>query len=76
MESTTELLEKERFSRGFDRGNYASAYERSEPEDVEDKPEAYRDGYLIGFFSSFELHEIPYEWRDKLEELRRKYKEE
>jgi hypothetical protein len=71
------LMDESYFSLGFDRGNYASAYERSEPETLADEhPKSFRDGYLMGFFSSFELHEIPPEWRDELEELRRKYKEE
>lgn len=57
----TELDLKTERSRAFDRGNYAAAYE--DPSDTATVPEGYAthqyEGYLMGFYSSRELHEIP-----------------
>ena len=67
--TTKELIDLA-FSRGYDRGNYSSAYETTdcetaveknptpaEMQSVEEK-EAFAHGFLLGFWSSFELHEI------------------
>ncbi len=54
----------EPFSRGFDAGNYASAYVTEDfgawydAHDIGNKPAAFIEGAILGFFSSFELHEI------------------
>ena len=49
-------------SRGFDAGNYASAYTTTDLSavagDIPDS-EHYRSAFILGFFSSYELHEIP-----------------
>ncbi len=55
----------ELFQKGFDRGNYGSAYESQDwdtwycnhcTEFAES--DEYREGMLLGFFSSYEIHEI------------------
>ena len=66
-------------SRGFDAGNYANAYtstdlqdaweaECDEAEENDDydrvKSEAFHGAFVIGFFGSYELHEIPEDARD------------
>lgn len=57
----------ESFSRGFDRGNYGNAYESQDweswyAENCETPAEydrtEYQAGMLLGFFSSYEVHEI------------------
>lgn len=65
------------YSRGFDRGNYGSQYEGqdweswSEKNRYEERSAAYREGMLMGFFSSYELHEVPdEELRHELSVLR------
>lgn len=75
-------------ARGFDAGNYANAYEREElPTDEEIEREAGRrgcryfkkpflNGYILGFFSSYELHEIPEEHRERVRLLREREEEE
>jgi hypothetical protein len=62
------MNKKEAFSRGFARGNYGNAYESQDweswyadncdPPDGCEAPEAYAAGCLLGFFSSYEIHEI------------------
>jgi hypothetical protein len=76
------LDQKDAFSRGFDNGNYACAYETEDFEahferltpharEYRNKaPEAFAAGALLGFFSSFELNEIPEEYRERVAELR------
>ena len=63
--------DKLELSHGFDRGNDASAYETEDYEQARDaingSTSYYRIGHLLGFFSSYELHEIPGEWRDEVE---------
>ncbi len=62
---------------GWDRGNYGAAYESEDfgawisvqtiPKEFAGSPSAssaYQAGMAIGFFSSFEDHEIEAEWRD------------
>lgn len=55
-------------SHGFDAGNYASAYETEDFELAMDaldgRSEAYCHAFVLGFFSSFELDEIPSEHQD------------
>lgn len=76
----------ESFSDGFDHGNYGNAYESqdwgswyadncTEPAEAED-PDAYRAGMLLGFFSSYELHEIPADIADDVEQLRAEWGED
>lgn len=67
--SDNNTVAKESFSRGFDHGNYGSAYESQDweswfadnsdscPEGAD--PQAWAEGCLLGFFSSFEIDEIP-----------------
>lgn len=76
------------FARGFDAGNYANAYEgeacpswgkidekgreRLLPGEHFYRAE-FRDGFLLGFFSSYEASEIPASHRRAVERLRAKY---
>lgn len=60
-------------SRGFDAGNYSNAYETQDLIAATDHrqafvDEAYRTGFILGFFSSYELHEIDGAVRDIFEE--------
>jgi hypothetical protein len=61
-------------SRAFDAGNYCNAYETNNLAEAEEKHktesegEAYMAAFLLGFFSSYELEEIPYDVRDIHEE--------
>lgn len=67
------LQEKYSFSRGYDRGNYCSAYETEngvtyaikqgylqmpESDAEEGHIECYVAGFIIGYYASYELHEI------------------
>lgn len=75
------------FSRGFDAGNFAGAYEGGElsPSRVEAKakargipytPEtmgAFRAGFVLGFFASYETREVPAKHRALVERLRAQY---
>lgn len=70
------------FTRGYDRGNYAAAYESQDwdswyakhcTDDDMASPE-YREGCLLGFYSSFDLDEIAdARLRDAVRELREKW---
>lgn len=55
----TDLFE---LSNGFDAGNYAQAYETTfydaQASRLDGQTGYYRIGYLLGFFSSYELDEI------------------
>ena len=62
--------DRSELSRGFDSGNYDAAYETETFTSPTGETGFYRIGYLIGFFSSCELHEIPYEWRYCVERYR------
>ena len=59
-------------SHGWHAGNYANAYtsETLDPASWEGRSSAYRAAYLLGFYASYEAHEIPPEWRDEVEALR------
>lgn len=70
----------EGFSRGFDRGNYGNAYEPQDWNswwadncDANSAPE-YAEGALLGFFSTYEIHEISDDViAEAVAELRNKY---
>lgn len=77
------------YHRGFDRGNYGSAYESENWDTWKDQrankmpnlrglnAEYYEAGLMLGFFSSFELHEIGDEFvREQVAALREKHGEE
>ena len=63
-------------SRGFSAGDYANAYETTDlesalahlDEETDDYTEAYRTAFVIGFFASYALHEIPSDARDTFDE--------
>jgi hypothetical protein len=54
--------ERADYSRGFDRGNYGNAYESTDWDSWNKRnaaaSPAYQAGMMLGFFSSYELHEI------------------
>lgn len=51
--------EKTEIGNAFAAGNYASAYEGPElPDDLDGMPEHERAAFILGFYSSCELHEI------------------
>lgn len=56
------IEQKTEFSHGFDRGNYGNAYESQDWESWSERQgeqsEVYRQGMLLGFFSSYEIDEI------------------
>ena len=61
-------------SHGFDAGNYANAYDTQNLEDAWAQRNALLESedwgaaFLLGFFSSYELHEIPGDARDRFDE--------
>lgn len=61
-------------SRGFDSGNYCNAYETHdlgkafETRDVESKGDAYKTAFIMAFFGSYELNEIPGIYRPLFDE--------
>ena len=56
------LDEKAAMSHGFSAGNYANAYKSTDLErfDLDSVTEHYRVAFVLGFYSSYELDEIPY----------------
>lgn len=60
-------------TRAFDRGNYCNAYETQDVDAAWDraaeklKADRAPEAWLCGFFSSYELHEVPSHWRAALE---------
>lgn len=58
----------ESISRGFSHGNYANAYETQDVDvmlaKIRNRSQAFRDAAVLGFFSSYELDEIPGSDRD------------
>lgn len=64
-------------SRGFDAGNYAAAYESEtfDEEAIEGKSAAFAAGYMLGFFSSYEAHEVPEEHQERVAALRAEHGE-
>lgn len=63
--------------RAFDAGNFANAYETADWEAAwEDHCEEHaeaRHAFLLGFFSSYELHEVSEDVRDEVEIARWTY---
>lgn len=59
-------------SHGFSAGNYANAYQTQDLDEVSEVLEAngsrYRAAFILGFFSSYELHEIPADARERFDE--------
>jgi hypothetical protein len=61
-------------SHGFSAGNYCNAYETQDLEGalkkraVASRSPAYRAAFVLGFFASYELHEIPSSWREEFDE--------
>jgi hypothetical protein len=57
-------------SRGFSAGNYCNAYETQDfasaivKREVKDKSSAFAIAFTMGFFGSYELHEIPDDHRE------------
>jgi hypothetical protein len=79
----SDLAARTDYSRGYDRGNYGNAYESQDWETwsssnkFAEQTEAYREGMLLGFFSSYELHEIADEdIREQVEVLRAQHGDE
>lgn len=59
------------FSDGWSSGNYDNAYKGSLPPDIDvDVNEDWQGGYLLGYFSGYEEHEIPHKWRSVVCRLR------
>jgi hypothetical protein len=68
---------KEQFDKGYTEGNYSSAYVSENPAVAWDKLETEHDkesdfyaGFILGFFGSYELHEIPLLYQDEVEHIR------
>lgn len=59
---------------GFAAGNFAAAYETEDFEVAQQTINGangfYRIGHLLGFFSSFEVYEIPNRWASEVEHYR------
>lgn len=70
-------IDKTELSHGFYRGNYANAYETEDYEQavkqLVGQTGFYRVGFLVGFFSSYELHEVPGEQQDEVERYRKAF---
>jgi hypothetical protein len=59
------MTAREQFDRGYDRGNYAAAYEHTDYATAvagldRHASVPYAHGYTLGFFSSYEVEEVPY----------------
>lgn len=69
---TTKIDRDTDLSHGFDAGNYANAYETQDLTagltKHNDQSEAFRHAYTLGFFSSYELDEIPSDVRDQFDD--------
>jgi hypothetical protein len=59
--SGSSITENDSLSRGYDAGNYNEAYgeRRKSDEYSRAHPGAYQAAYLLGYYSSYENHEIP-----------------
>lgn len=61
-------------SQGFSAGNYCNAYETRDfssavvKRQIKDKSTAYATAFILGFFASYENHEIPGEHQDAVRE--------
>lgn len=55
--------QQSQFSNGFDHGNYCNAYETEDFEIagrcLKGKSEYFVAGFVLGFYSSYEIHEVP-----------------
>jgi len=66
-----------RLSQGFDAGNYCSSYETEDytkamaMRDLKGSGKPYATAFILGFFASYELHEIPETHRDEYVEAYR-----
>lgn len=54
------------FYTGIDNGNYDNTYVSDQYCKVVGSLE-FRVGYLLGFFGSYELHEVPFQHQDEVE---------
>lgn len=71
-----EFSERERdsMSRGFDAGNYGNAYQSqdweafAEYQRLDQRSDVWRVAALLGFYSSYALHEIPSDMRDEFDQ--------
>lgn len=67
-------VDKACIDEGFTDGNYSSAYEYIDYDTAHKMLNGvngfYRIGHLLGFFSSYETHEVPQEWREQVEHYR------
>lgn len=66
------------FNSGYDRGSYAAAYENGDWYKWHRKlgagwPVAYLEGVVLGFFSSYELKEVPPGIRGQVKALSAKH---
>lgn len=73
-EQTDEPAGRKEFDKGFNDGNYASSYETEEYKRPRGQSKYYRIGHLLGFFSSYEDHEVPQEWQEEVSKWRKKFK--
>lgn len=77
MSNKLSLNDKVELSHGFDRGNYANAYETTDYEVAKEKIKGssayYYIGHLLGFFSTYEDDEVPEQWRNKVCQTREQY---
>lgn len=80
-------IQNESYNIGFHRGNYGNAYETEDWQEFYEKnqdkvakakdPEAFFNGMLLGFFSTYEIHEIgDSELAEQVSYLRSEYGEE
>lgn len=88
LNSALEIEKRERLyiilHEGYDAGNYDSCYyseyfsyqTRCEEKSRLENYKAYDAAYIIGFFSSYEMHEIPYEWLNAYKDAIHFYKQE
>ncbi len=60
--------------RALEAGIYAGGYQRHIADDEPVVPDEYRvhqrDAFVLGFFSAYEIGEIPIDWQDEVERLR------
>ena len=68
----------EAYSRGFDAGNCDGAYVGEDCMEAlavrtADAGDEYVDGYVLGFFSTYEIHEVPCLYKGIVAALREKY---
>ncbi len=64
---------------GYDAGNYDSAYVSENftkawrKREGRAKSAAYRAAYILGFFSSYETHEVPYNYQEEVVAAEHRY---